>query len=603
MEKATDSRNPFAVRTPEDLSANETLGLFVDVFTDFFKIREPGHTILNGARGTGKSMMFRYLQPDCQRMLRHAALSQLPYLGVLVSVKNTYPNITELQRLVDSYANALLNEHFLAMFVACRLFVTLAQNIGHLSAMERRELLTFYRRGFLGRLRRAGATNLRDGLPERASSVDILKTMATCCDELYNDVVVYLKNLSFQAKLLPYTGALCGYLDLLVPLVEDLRSLSFIPHGPVYLLVDDGDYLNEIQTRILNSWISTRTSASISIKVSTALNYKSFYTLSRQRIDSPHDYSEVNMNDIYTSSKGKYLGRVEEIVRKRLELSGIERTPRDFFPPDEAQEDEINRIGAEIKAAWKSEGRGHRPSDDVVRYARPKYIAGLKGTRKAGSSYSYAGFEQLVHVSSGVVRFFLDAAALMYSEEVARSQTNHIIAIRPTIQDQVLRQQSEELMFGELDKMFSDQSAAGSFAAGHGSDDLKWKLHNLLKLLGGIFHQKLISNDSERRVFSVALSDEPDSELRSLFRLGVRFGYFQETTIGNKDGTGRTPLYVLTRRLAPYFFLDPTGFAGYLFVTSDKLREGLANPDQALRRIKKAGVGKVFDEGQLHLFE
>jgi hypothetical protein len=602
MENAGDTLNPFSVKTPEDLTAGETLDLFVDVFTDFFKIREVGHTILNGARGTGKSMMFRYLQPDCQRIVHHASLRQLPYLGVLVSVKNTYPNITELRRLVDSQANALLNEHFLTMFVACRLFITLALNVGKITTGERRELLAYYRGRFLGRLRRAGAESVVSRLPRRASAAAVLRTMASHCDDLYNEVVTYLKKISFPEIIVPYSGALCGYLDLLVPLVDDLRNLALMPHGPVYLLVDDGDYLNDVQTRVLNSWISTRTSASISIKVSTALNYKSFYTLSRHRIDSPHDYSEVNINDIYTSSKGKYLRRVEEIVKKRLDLAGMEKTPREFFPPDVKQEREIKRIGEQIRKAWEREGRGHRPSDDVVRYARPQYIAKLKGPRKAGSSYSYAGFEQMVHISSGVVRFFLDAAALMFSEEMARS-SGRVLCIRPTTQDRILRQQSDELMFKELEKMFREQIAAGSLPPEEGSGDLKWKLHNLIRLLGGIFHQKLISNDSERRVFSVALSDEPDSELRELFQLGVRFGYFQETTIGNKDGTGRTPLYVLTRRLAPYFFLDPTGFAGYLFVASDKIRDGLVDPDRILRRIKSAGVGRVFDEGQLLLFD
>ena len=57
--------NPFTVKTPEGLAAAEAASLFVDVFTDFYKIRDPGHAMLNGPRGSGKSMMFRYLEPDC----------------------------------------------------------------------------------------------------------------------------------------------------------------------------------------------------------------------------------------------------------------------------------------------------------------------------------------------------------------------------------------------------------------------------------------------------------------------------------------------------------------------------------------------------------
>jgi hypothetical protein len=120
--------------------------------------------------------------------------------------------------------------------------------------------------------------------------------------------------------------------------------------------------------------------------------------------------------------------------------------------------------------------------------------------------------------------------------------------------------------------------------------------------LGGTFHEKLVSDDSERRVFSVAISGQPDPEIVEAFEMGVRYGYFHRSSIGNKDGTGRTRLYVLTRRLAPHFNLDPSSFAGYLWVTNDLLREGMANPEKTLRKIKKSGIA-AFETAQLSLFE
>ena len=58
--------NPFTVTSPENMSAEDTFSLFVDVFSDFPKVPDPGHMFLHGPRGSGKSMMFRYLKPDCQ---------------------------------------------------------------------------------------------------------------------------------------------------------------------------------------------------------------------------------------------------------------------------------------------------------------------------------------------------------------------------------------------------------------------------------------------------------------------------------------------------------------------------------------------------------
>src|SRR5205085_1193425 len=72
-------------------------------------------------------------------------------------------------------------------------------------------------------------------------------------------------------------------------------------------------------------------------------------------------------------------------------------------------------------------------------------------------------------------------------------------------------------------------------------------LRNLIKALGGMFHIILISDASERRVFSVALTDEDDDGVLQVFKLGVQYGYFHESSIGNKEGTGRARLFILSR--------------------------------------------------------
>jgi hypothetical protein len=605
MRPLSPSKNPFAVRTPEDIAAAETLRLFVDVFTDFYKIRDEGHCMLNGPRGCGKSMMFRYLMPDCQLLVRRCALHELPFFAVLVSIKNTDLNLTELQRLVDGHANVVLNEHFLTMYVAAKTFATLSKL--EFSPTPKNLLATrnLYFEKFLPRLVFAGRTEKTQPFAEPGTVQGWFARMTDVCDQLYRAVIMYLRQISFQtAKSKAYRGPLCGYLDFLHPLLNDLRDLPYMCKGPVYLLMDDADYLNTMQTKVLNSWMSTRTSGSVSIKVSTQLKYKTYQTVGGLTVDSPHDYSEINISDIYTSSRGKYLNRVEEIVHKRLEVAGIKGTPKQFFPVDESQEQQIAAIAKDLRKNWKRSGRGHRPSDDAVRYARPTYITRLLGKRKAGSTYNYAGFEQLVHISSGLIRYFLEPAAQMFTEELARSKTGQITSIRPSIQNEIVRATADSLMFTEYDKIFQEERD-------HTQDTLhlsrlrdnKVKLHNLIRALGGIFHAKLVSNDAERRVFSVAFSDSPDAEVLDLFNLGIQFGYFHRSTIGNKDGTGRTPLYVLTRRLAPQFGLDPTGFAGYLFVTNERIHEAIANPDRFLRRVKTQGVSNAFEERQLKLFE
>lgn len=293
----------------------------------------------------------------------------------------------------------------------------------------------------------------------------------------------------------------------------------------------------------------------------------------------------------------RYPSRVRQIVTRRLEMYGITQTPEQFFPEYEKQEEAIRSIAQEIKDNWPSEKRGYRPSDDVTRYARPEYIKRLQGPSKSGPTYKYAGFNQLVHVSSGIVRYFLESASLMYGEMRSRQAAERVESIDPTSQDKVVREQAKEFFFSEFDRFAADEGETLE-----NLDRFK-KLRNLILALGGTFHEILVSDAAERKVFSVALSDAPDDELLEIFRLGRQFGYFHESSIGNKEGTGRTRLYILSRRLAPFFNLDPTSFAGYKFVMCSVLREAMQKPNAFIRKARSGNVDQLLENPQIGLFE
>ena len=598
-------RNPFTVRTPEDLAAAEAAGLFVDVFTDFYKIRERGHAMLNGPRGSGKSMMFRYLAPDCLRIAEKRPIEELDFFAVLISIKNAELNLTELRTLSGKSLNAVLNEHFLAMFVASKFFSYVATLDLDESDASVSEMNSFVSDVVNDRLLRCGLPEQRL-LPGRHSSLDkAFRDLGDLFDRLYQDVVQYIRRLFPNSPGSQFSGPLCGYLDFLHPVLRAMSRLPFMPSSPIYLLMDDADTLSDVQTRVLNSWVATRTSHDVSIKISTQMRYKTFSTVSGGLIETPHDYSEVNIADLYTTNRSKYRARVREIVARRLGLANVDVTPEAFFPPYAPQEARVEAIAKEIRRGeHEVSGRGYRLSDDVYRYARPIYMKSLSGSRKASSQYSYAGFDQLVHISSGLIRHFLEAATLMYSDQRAGSD-EPVERIDPGVQDHEIGQMANLLMTSEFDKIAVEENANDSLTVGRPEFvEQKRRLRNLIEALGGTFRQKLLSDDSERRVFSIALSNEPSEDVVAVLDLGVKYGYFQRSTIGNKEGTGRTGLYILTRRVAPYFKLDPSGFAGYLFVTSENVRAAMLEPRRLLRRVQKKGVTAAFGElAQRRLFQ
>jgi hypothetical protein len=99
--------NPFSVKTPETMSAQEVVDLFVPI-GDYFDIEGPGHIFVHGHRGSGKSMMFRLMSPDCQTLKLGSNIQSLPYYGVYLSIKATDLNVPEFRRL-DGQLSAIPN--------------------------------------------------------------------------------------------------------------------------------------------------------------------------------------------------------------------------------------------------------------------------------------------------------------------------------------------------------------------------------------------------------------------------------------------------------------------------------------------------------------
>ncbi len=617
--------NPFQITSPEDLTADETISLFVDVFTDFKKIIDSGHVFLIGPRGTGKSMMFRYLMPDCQRLKNKCTLSEIPFLGVYVPLKNTNFALSELKRFEHRHASDILNEHILTTHFSIKIFNTLAnpelyQGNENIDAIKK-----YYYDIFRYNLLKVKPNCTNYELDEKCSITDIFLKIAAISESFYNEALTYAKGLAFRTDILPYDGPLCDYIGFLLPVLTGLTKLPVFPKGSIYLLIDDAHWLTETQARVLNTWVSTRTSRIVSLKVSTQYNYKTYYTLTGATIDTPHDYSEIDITTIYTgSSKSKYRERISDIVKKRLILFGInDVSPEDYFPEDVQQESEIQRIRETYLEKYdKGEAKGHYRSDDALRYARPDFIKSAieqengiisdedqsdarpefikdsAGKKKASSKYSYAGFKQLVHLSSGIVRHFIQPAHLMYAETKSQKLKEETKYIPQTIQNEIVREEANNFLFTDLERIEKEGHVQAP-----PKEDIK-KLSNLIQGLGGLFRQILLSERrSERRIFSIAFSDSPSEEAIRILDLGIQLGYFHKSTIGRKDSKsgGRTRLYILNRRLAPIWTLDPTGFAGYLFVTNSLIEEAMQRPFSMLRRISSEGIPQDNDIVQLEL--
>jgi hypothetical protein len=575
-------RNPFKVRSPEKISAKDAVSLFVDVFNDFPNVLVPGNTFINGPRGCGKSMMYRYMMPDSQAEEHGCTISDLEYYSCYVPIKATNLDKSELHRLREQ-AQKLINEHILTTHIGIKFIAELTTYNIDYSQEDFEKCKMFYEGTFKKLLRRSSYRKQLKDSHKLTTINELLHEYLNIFEDLHDEAIEYSNRLGFRKDDVPfYEGPLCNYLNFFHPLLLHFTSLDALPSN-IYILIDDADNLSDIQKQVLNTWVSYRLGTQISIKVSTQMRYNIYSTLSGHTIDSPHDYSEVNISTVYTSSKNKYKELIWKIVKRRLEKFKIEESdPDKFFPEYEKQNKQIRAIyDSYVKKFEKGENRGSQKYNDASRYSRPDYIKLLKSGKKQGSSYYYCGFEQLVHLSSGIVRFFLESAALMYSEMIKESGKEQITSISYSVQNKIVRNYANEFLFDEFDRHKKHATQEGL------SITKMNMLENLINGLGGIFSAILLSEASERRVFSVAIADKIDEELAEVFELGIQLGYFQFSTIGNKEGTGRTRLYIMNRRLAPIFTLDPTSFAGYKFFKNEELKVCLLDSNQFINQIKR----------------
>lgn len=585
-------KNPFSVKTPETLKPKDIASLFVDVFSDFPRLLDPEHTFLHGARGTGKSMMLRYLEPQVQIAANKVkTASELPYYAVHIPIKSPSYALSELERL-DGAPYWLLAEHFMICNVALRVLHSIKSVSETIEDINKKEFEALY-------LEFLDITSQKDDVSTLGSSRDaifFLDSMRAILNGERSNAKKYMAQLTFSQELHPYKNALFGYEDFFLPFIRSIKSLQITPDAPIFLMIDDADNLPLRMQKILNNWVSYRTTNDVCLKISTQQRYRTWRTMQGVLIERAHDFSEINISAVYTSKHSShYYDRVEKIVRRRLEIGQVEcDDPLVFFPENEEQKKKIERIKKRLSEAWeKGDGVSSRKSDDLTRYTVSEYMKELTKFKKT-NTYSYAGFKSLVDISSGMIRYFLEPASRMYAEVIATGNYTDITHIPNKIQDQVIYRWSEEYVLEEFEKLRQDENTEHVEARNKVD-----KLRNLISALGQCFQRKLLSDDSERRFLSFMITRPLSPDVQDVIDLAVEWGYLNIKSIARKEGAGRNILYTLNRRLAPYFKLDPSGYAAHMSLTPEHLNIAIKDPQKFIRaRLKNDDSNGEFQGDQ-----
>lgn len=588
--------NPFIVHTPEQLTPENIAANFVEMYTDFPKLKEPVNMFIHGPRGAGKSIMLRSLENKVQQLLNKNEDNALPFFAIHVPIKRAFFGNPEFLRLTGWKATTV-GEHLLSIYAVQYLFEAFHENSLGMADELKAEFIELWEDC-------GGKTDIG-----RLSKLTTFDDLAKFCEKEATRVRQYYVRLPNESDPDIYAGALTSFNDFVLPLCRVLVSdLNLNENDPICLMIDDADNLPEALQRVLNSWISARVAKTICIKVTTQLGYKTYRTVDGRIIESPHDFSEVNIGSVYTSNKGHFAKRIEAIVHKRLENAGITTSPKDFFPTDLEQlkkRDEIwdDLISGKTEGHIKLTGRGpSRNSDLAQRYTIPALMRKLSGS-KSSHTYSYAGLQSLTDLSSGVVRWFLEPAGQMY-HNIDSTLTEMPDSIPVSYQDSEISNWSREFREkldtdpGHTDVVEKDSSLQ---SLGHSRENYT-KLGNLLDGIGWFCRERLLDETaSEQRLFSFVLSDDPVEELTDILHLGVRMGYLQKSDLASKSALGgRRPRYILSRRLGPHYRLDVSGYAAHLSVKSSDLLIALKKP-KSFVKIRLGLEGRNEDQSIMDL--
>ena len=542
--------NPFELTTASKLTAKDAIGLWCDD-SRLDRVRGGESCFINGNRGTGKSMLFRILQSDCQELM--PPKKKREFLAVYFAVRDSDLMVEELALMQTHRQKSALSESHMVLLVVRQLFLVLTRTPKVVPDNQKDRLVKIA----IDRLQTGFEFSKVEPPQIDADTFEVvLERLIELLDTETTRLVSHVQRQLYGPEQ-GYEGPLFFFDSLLAPLADFFMEVVGFR---LFVLVDDGDDLPMSHTVVLNSWIARRRS-SVVFKVSTMYAYKTFETRSGSRIQQPHDFIQYDIATRFLEDDSEdYVGLVKQICVKRLNQAGVCNgdgktvDPDVFFPQDKAQNERLVETRARLTEEYSKKYSGRAISDNVYRHLTSEYMKSLNRRRALGS-YRYAGFRTLAILSGGLVRDFIICAQRMY-DDASRGSQKPIERIPPSVQNEVMRKHADAVLFEIED---ARQKRAGS--------EKDWlAVARLIAGLGSTFKSKMLSDDSERRVFSFAFQSRPEKGLLRLLDLAVGEGYLVRGFISKKEGIGRRYLYVLTRRVAPAFSLDVSAYSGYLSV-------------------------------------
>lgn len=551
--------NPFEYEAASSLDPKRLSEWFIDDHNYARFINSRRNIILDGDRGSGKSMILIYYSIEHELTRAGNNTSDcFGNVGIYIPSNNPLLQRSDHHALPNIKRN-IISERYLIYTIATAIAKNLQSLSPRLSDEEKSEILD----------------ELRYLMPSE-SLIDITDPFTYIRrhirQKLKEDQECLACGLDFK-----YDFESSSFYVLIMPILEALRSCEIFRNSHFSLLIDDGHMLDEYQQTIVNSWLGFRDHSLFSLKVAIAgaRNYNRITAYGGTILEG-HDYTYIDLYRPFQNLGSEYGAFARKVVEVRLRQAGISTKAVEFFPPSEALTKDLEKSKA--KAEQLAVSRGISPSDkksfNDFRYKFGRAIY-FRDRSKRANKPPYAGFETINHLSTGVLRNMLNLCYNMFDRQLSYTKAGLPKLIPPDIQTEVIKEESDKhwkFIRDELHRSIKNCTP----------DDAA-KIEKLFKRLAEYFRDRLMNHNSEPRVlvFIISAFDrQRDAELLRLLELSEEAQLLYVRAGTAKSGGGRENYYVLNRMLFPAYGLDVQGQHGRASLKAEDLLAAAVNDRQ-----------------------
>lgn len=605
--------NPFEHFYPEDLSSEDIHSLFIKEYTEHNSLTAYKHTIVEGSRGSGKSMLMKFLEPACQTIdfggLDNFIQGSKAFIGIYINCNTGDYRKSEFEELLKSedvpqiLAEKLIVHDFIMRTAEWTIKTLSEQFSTKLTPNERifEEIISA--------LDKKGLYSDKDQYPRTLTGLK--RIVRNEIDLVVQSLEVFYRNYALPDNRLDFGGNLTepSFTEnsFLFIFFSSLRSLMGLEKNiPFFLLFDEAgeQMLLPTQQKVINTFITQRKHSLICIKVSVRPeSYNIDTDLYGRQIQHIHDYDTINLDSLYTNNTQSYYRRALEICNRRLALAGFRVTDiREFIPQRDLEIGRMKEAEKYTEEEYEKLPPDKRIEDKqnyINKYARARFFQ--KFLYRA--TYWYTGFDNLVHFSAGIIRSLLDPCFDMverYMQKYPEEEKKKIKSIPYEIQWDTVRNFSNNLMDKELLARIRRRDITSE------ERRILQYLYNLIEGLGEAFKIRL-QNPASRypRIISFSIRETitRDADLEAVLKKALQDCFFQKRWYRGKSGYEMLECYILNRRLCPRYALDLSGFQGRIELSQDVIMTAMQDKVKFIRWFnsrEKSGETEVAT--QLELF-